>query len=221
MWGHVSKQGSADCICFCIRTPTYVCRLAALARADTNSFTLPTQTHNLVNHLMSSLQATSCWAQTIWLSILHWPARQWFGRPHNTSSPAQLTHARSRLARFPPDAHGSSAVAWELQPPPAAWHTAARSEAATQRAGAEELDVFRWPGRWSCVFVFHSAAGKGRLLLAPGLSAPPCTPVVKFWQIPSSAGTAACTHCGPRTAARPKKLSHCINQTCSQSQHFE
>lgn len=65
-----------------------------------------------------------------------------------------------------------------------ACHTSTCSQAAMQWVSAEELDVFRWLGRWSCFlfffFTFHTAAQKWSLLLALGLSVALCSPAVTF-----------------------------------------
>lgn len=53
-----------------------------------NSFISQTQTYDLLNHLLKSLHACSCWAQTIWLSILDGVAKEWLSRTNNTSSPS-------------------------------------------------------------------------------------------------------------------------------------
>lgn len=41
-----------------------------------NSLISQTQTYDLLNHLLKSLHACSCWAQTIWLSILDGVAKE-------------------------------------------------------------------------------------------------------------------------------------------------
>lgn len=51
-------------------------------------FISQTQTYDLLNHLLKSLHACSCWAQTIWLSILDGVAKEWLSRTNNTSSPS-------------------------------------------------------------------------------------------------------------------------------------
>lgn len=88
-----------------VHTPTYVKKYSVHTSykqmyvdrySAMNCFSSRTQTHDLLNHWLKSLQACSCWAQTIWLSILDGPAKEWMSGTHNTSSPPH-THTRTHV----------------------------------------------------------------------------------------------------------------------------